>query len=92
MEDILFWIFEKLFVFIILPIFILFILFIPFGIYSSLKTESNCINKEKQLVHHPAWVQYIYSGKVMFPIYHSAYDSMDWVCTEYKELSVKPAL
>lgn len=89
MEDTIFWIMDKLIIWVIAPILIVIlagaVLMIPFGIYSIIKGESNCVRQEKQLVHHNGYNQYIFSGKVMIPIYHSAYESMDWVCIESKE-------
>lgn len=51
---------------------------------SALWTSTHCVRWEKQLVHHSAWTQFIWSGKVMIPIYHSAYSSIDNVCMETK--------
>lgn len=43
-----------------------------------------CIKSHKEMVYHPAWTQYMWSGKVMMPIFHSAYTSLDEVCDKRK--------
>lgn len=46
---------------------------------------AKCIRGHHEKVHHESWVQWILIGKVVYPIYHSAYDANEFVCDEYQK-------
>lgn len=75
---------EKIF----LPIFILFlallIVCIPFWIYEKVKENECCSAWGSKIVHQEAYTSYIYTGKVMVPIYHPAGDYPQNVCIDSK--------
>lgn len=42
-----------------------------------------CLRSHKETVYHPAWTQFIPTGKTIIPIFHGAYSSVEDVCDEY---------
>lgn len=58
------------------------------GMWNGEREAANCAKWEMRLVRQAAWTQYMWSGKVMVPIYHPARD-VEWrVCVEPREQPV----
>lgn len=75
------WIFEKL-----IQLCILLLLILLVGqLISVYKNVENCSRWETKIVHQDAWTQYVWSGKIMVPIYHAARDYNQEVCVERKK-------
>lgn len=82
MEDIAFWVFEK-FMIILLVLFLLFIIVgIPVLIWGSIQENKHCAEWEYRVVHQEAFYQYIWTGKVMVPVYHPAANVQKNVCVK----------
>lgn len=61
---------------------IIFILSIE--IFNAYQEDKCCLRHENEIVHQQAWTQWIMSGKIMIPIYHSEGDYDRNVCVQYK--------
>lgn len=57
---------------------------VVFMIYSDLKVSQNCLRWETKTEYQNSYYTYIYTGKVMVPIYHAGRDVEHKVCTEVK--------
>lgn len=66
-------------------------IFILFGtlvilalIYQDIQTNKHCAKWEEKIYHQNAYTTFIWSGKIMIPIYHPAGDYKHTVCTQPK--------
>ena len=53
-------------------------------IYQDIETNKHCARWEEKIYHQNAYTTFIWSGKVMIPIYHPAGDYKHTVCTQPK--------
>lgn len=53
-------------------------------IFQDMETNKHCGLWERKMVHQNAYTTFIWSGKIMIPIYHPAGDYESTVCTQPK--------
>lgn len=53
-------------------------------IFQDMETNKHCGLWERKMVHQNAYTTFIWSGKIMIPIYHPAGDYERTVCTQPK--------
>ncbi len=87
-EDFLFNILEKLLIYVFLPLFLIFmvvfVVALPFMVWNSIQEANHCAKWENKIVHQESYYTYVYTGKVMVPIYHPAGNYDKSVCVEIK--------
>ncbi len=65
-------------------IFLMVVVWLPVGIYLFVTQQSHCSEWQQKIVHQEAYTSYVFSGKVMVPIYNPPRDVQQNVCVKPK--------